>query len=175
MRCSLGVCGRLFAPSQQLRENIVRPCHSSRICAAREQERVLVCTEEKMVKYIQFGSVRYSFLRYKNVTSKVRGPERGKRLIVVMMERCRAGAARRLRSEQKSNSLLLEKMSLFLPAEGPERRLGCKNFFDGEDLFSSTLQLSVGRVRDIFRVLTWSKTNLHEAFCEGCSRCWDRC
>lgn len=69
------------------------------------------------MNYKQFGFVRSAFPAYKNVISDVRGPERGERVMRVATKSRKAGAARRLCPEQRSNSLLRELVSGFSQPE----------------------------------------------------------
>lgn len=58
-----------------------------------------------MGSYKQFGFMSLAFPDYKNVISNVRGPERGKRIMVPVPHTGKREAARRLRSKQKLFSL----------------------------------------------------------------------
>lgn len=62
-----------------------------------------------MISHKQLGFCKVFFPAYKNVNSEVRAPERP--VLVAAMESREARAARRLRPDKKSSSLLLEQVS----------------------------------------------------------------
>lgn len=76
-----------------------------------KKDRVLLAAEKKMVSYKQFRLVRFALLVYESVSGDVKNPDRDERLMVAATERRKLRAARRLRSEQKTNSRLRELVS----------------------------------------------------------------
>lgn len=67
-----------------------------------------LAAKKKIMSYKHFGFARSAFPGHKNIFSEVEGPERGERVMLAGTESWDAGAAGRLRSEQKSNFLLQE-------------------------------------------------------------------
>lgn len=70
-----------------------------------------LAAKEKMMSYQKFRFVRFTFLYYMNGTNDVSGPEHGQRVMLAATESGKVDAARELRFEQKSSSLLRELLS----------------------------------------------------------------
>lgn len=67
--------------------------------------------KKQVLNYKQFGSFKVSFPGLQNLITDVKYPEHGEFVMVPATESVEAGAARGLRSEHKSKSLLPELMS----------------------------------------------------------------
>lgn len=76
-----------------------------------KKEGLPLATDEKMVSDKQFEFACFAFSSYRNDISGVRGTERPKRVMGAATKSGKAGTARELRPEQKSNSLLRELVS----------------------------------------------------------------
>lgn len=133
----------------------------------------LLPAKEIMVNYKQFGFIGSAFSGYKNDTSDVSSPERGKRVMVAAMQTEDVGVAKRLHSEQKSDSLRLELVFYFTQPEDPHFAFIAGTLLMAVDCFTEPSHRAFFWGRDGFRVLSFCERSRVETICKSCSRCWD--